>query len=200
MKRLVVIAALFAVPVAARADVYSWTDDDGVVHFTNTPGDPRAKKVKLGDYTYEVTDDAGKLRRLFRVDVERYDDIIKEAAGYYSLPPQLVKAVIAAESGFEPAAVSHAGAQGLMQLIPATARDMRVRDAFDARDNIWGGARYLRILANEFRGDVRLTVAAYNAGPNAVKRAAGVPDLRETTTYVKRVLELYRHYLSSWPS
>jgi soluble lytic murein transglycosylase-like protein len=82
-----------------------------------------------------------------------------------------------------------------MQLIPSTARAMQVRDPFDPRDNVYGGTRYLRVLANQFNGNVRLTVAAYNAGPEAVKKAAGVPPFKETQKYVPRVLRLYRHYL-----
>ena len=109
-----------------------------------------------------------------------------------------MKAVVAAESSFEPAAVSPAGAQGLMQLMPATAREMKVRDAFDPRANIFGGCRYLRLMANRFAGDVRLTAAAYNAGSEAVERAKGVPPFDETETYVKRVLKLYHHYLKTW--
>ncbi len=114
------------------------------------------------------------------------------------MPPSLVTALVAVVSSFEPAAFSHAGAQGLMQLIPSTARAMQVRDPFDPRDNVYGGVRYLRVLANEFGGSVRLTVAAYNAGPKRVRRARGVPNIAETETYVRRVLTLYEHYLSTW--
>ena len=131
---------------------------------------------------------------------DTYDLIIIEAARYYSLPPALVKAVVAVESSFEPAAVSHAGAQGLMQLIPRTARAMHVRDVFDPRGNVFGGARYLRILANQFNGDIRRTLSAYNAGPRAVERAGGVPHIDETRKYLRRVLALYHHYLKTWSS
>jgi soluble lytic murein transglycosylase-like protein len=114
------------------------------------------------------------------------------------LPPALVKAVIAAESAFDPRAVSKAGALGLMQLMPQTAREMRVGDVFDPRTNIFGGTRYLRLMANRFAGDVRRTAAAYNAGPEAVERSRDIPNIPETRTYVQRVLKLYRHYLQNW--
>ncbi len=133
---------------------------------------------------------------MHRVDVVRYDGIIREAAAYYSLPFELVKAVVAAESDFEPRAQSAAGAQGLMQLIPSTARDMYVSDIFDPRENVFGGVRYLRYLANTFNGDVRLTVAAYNAGPDVVGKRADVPNIEETQTYVKRVMAFYHYYLT----
>jgi soluble lytic murein transglycosylase-like protein len=184
----------------ARATVYAYTDKDGTIHLTNIPDDPRYRPypVEGKNNTFRWQDDIGKLRKVHRVDVDAYDLLIVEAAQYYTLPPALVKAVVAVESSFEPAAVSHAGAQGLMQLIPRTARQMQVRDPFDPRDNIYGGARYLRVLANEFPGSVPLTVAAYNAGPERVTRAGGVPRIPETQTYVRRVLTLYKHYLKTW--
>jgi soluble lytic murein transglycosylase-like protein len=189
-----------AVAVPARAEVYSYVDDEGVTHFTNVPRDPRAKPIPLAntENTFALPDDASAKRRLHRVDVTRYDAFIIEAARYYSLPPALVKAVIAAESAFEPEAVSSAGALGLMQLMPNTARALRVADCFDPRANIYGGSRYLRILANRLQGDIRLTAAAYNAGPEAVERARGVPSIEETENYVARVLMYYRHYVEHW--
>lgn len=185
-------------PGLARAELYTWTDENGVIHFTNVrPGSESAVSGKQN--TYEWRDELGGLRRLHKVDVATYDELIREAARYYTLPPALVKAVVAAESGFEPSAVSHAGAQGLMQLIPSTAREMKVRDPFDPEQNVYGGARYLRVLANQFEGDIRLTLAGYNAGPQAVKRAGRrVPAIEETQIYVRRVLQLYEHYLESW--
>ncbi|MBI3178817.1 MAG: lytic transglycosylase domain-containing protein [Deltaproteobacteria bacterium] len=186
-------------PTSARAEIYAFTDPDGVIHITNIPDDPRYRPYPLegSNNTFEWKDDVGKLRRVHRVHIDKYDAVIREAAQYYSLPAPLVKAVIAVESSFEPEAVSHAGAVGLMQLIPSTARAMHVRDPFDPRDNIYGGVRYLRVLANQFGGDVRLTVAAYNAGPKAVERAKGVPNIQETKQYLARVLTLYHHYASA---
>lgn len=201
MRRLVALLALLAAPRVAHAELYTFVDDEGVVHFTNIPTDPRAKPAKTGASlnTFEWKDELGKLRRVHRVDVTEYDELIVEAARYYTLPPALVKAVVAVESSFEPGAVSPAGAQGLMQLIPRTAGEVFVGNSFDPKQNVYGGTRYLRMLANQFDGDVRLTVAAYNAGPKAVERAGRVvPSIPETQVYVRRVLQLYSHYLKTW--
>jgi soluble lytic murein transglycosylase-like protein len=125
---------------------------------------------------------------------EEYDAYIREAAALYQIPEALVRAVIRVESNFDPRAVSHANAQGLMQLIPATAERMLVTDPFDARQNVLGGTRYLRVLANLFNGNLQLTLAAYNAGENAVIRYKGIPPYEETQAYVSRVLEFYNIY------
>ncbi|MGC4066913.1 MAG: lytic transglycosylase domain-containing protein [Polyangiaceae bacterium] len=124
----------------------------------------------------------------------RYDEYISQAARLYQIPEELVRAVIQVESGYMARAVSKANAKGLMQLIPATAQRMQVEDVFDPRQNIFGGTRYLRILANLFNGDLTLTIAAYNAGEAAVMRYGGVPPYRETEDYVTRVVSLYRKY------
>lgn len=121
----------------------------------------------------------------------RYDAIIEEAARLYQLPSHFIRAVVKVESNFDPNVVSRTGAMGLMQLMPGTARAMGVVNAFDPRQNIFGGTRYLRFLANTFRGDLVLTVAAYNAGEGAVQRYGGVPPYDETRRYVQRVI---RHY------
>jgi soluble lytic murein transglycosylase-like protein len=105
-----------------------------------------------------------------------------------------VRAVIKVESNFDPRAISHANARGLMQLIPGTADRMMVRDVFDPRENIFGGTRYLRVLANLFNGDLELTLASYNAGEGAVMRHGGIPPYAETRDYVERVLGYYRVY------
>lgn len=195
---ILTFVAVFGVAQKVHAELYSFTDKDGVVHFTNLPDDPRYRPYKLGDNTFQWTDELGTMQKVHRVDIKDYDELIVEASRYYSLPPALVKAVIAVESSFEPQAISPAGAQGLMQLIPQTAKEMFVENVFSPRDNVYGGTRYLRVLANQFRGDVRLTVAAYNAGPSAVEKARAVPNIPETVTYVQRVLRLYHHYLSNW--
>ena len=127
--------------------------------------------------------------------VEDIDYIIKEKADKYNLDESLIKAVIKAESGFNPNAVSKAGASGLMQLMPGTARGLGVEDIFDVEQNIEGGAKYLRGMLDRFDGDKSLALAAYNAGPNAVKRYGGIPPYQETQNYVKRVLCYERNYL-----
>lgn len=196
-RRAAWLLALVIWPLTARAELYSYTTSDGVVHFTNVPP-KRTQEVPTAKNTYLWEDEAGVVQKLHRVDMNVFDPIVFAAATYYALPPALVKAVIAVESGFEPRAVSPAGALGLMQLLPSTARQMFVEDCFDATDNIYGGTRYLRILANRFGGDLRLTLAAYNAGPEVVDRVKGVPNIPETQTYVRRVLVLYQHYLTTW--
>ncbi len=120
--------------------------------------------------------------------------VAQEAAAHYSLPVELVLAVIKVESNFNPAATSRRGAQGLMQLMPTTAAELGVTDVFDPRQNIFAGARYLRMLVNEFDGQVSLAVAAYNAGAGAVRRAGGIPPIPETQGYVPAVLAAYRGY------
>jgi soluble lytic murein transglycosylase-like protein len=116
-----------------------------------------------------------------------YDDIIADAAAQYDLDPALIRAVMRAESAFNPMVVSPAGAQGLMQLMPALAEEMGVVDPFDPRQNIMGGARYLRWLLDHNRGNIPLTLAGYNAGPTIVAKYRKIPPFRETQNYVKRI-------------
>ena len=200
VKYALLFAMLSLWPALARAELFSFVDDEGVIHFTNMPNDPRYRPLPQNNSnnTFQWKDDLGAWRRIHRVDVTTFDDLILEASRYYSLPPALVKAIMAVESSFEPKALSPAGALGLMQLIPSTAKEMRVADPYDPRANIYGGVRYLRILANRFSGDLRLTIAAYNAGPLAVEKNGGVPPFVETRRYVERVLTLYKHYLTHW--
>ena len=124
----------------------------------------------------------------------RYDKQIDYYGRRYNIDPDLIKAIIKAESGFDRYAVSSAGARGLMQLMPGTAREMNVSDPFNPDQNIAGGVRYLRSLLKMFNGNVVLSLAAYNAGPNQVKRSRGVPRITETRQYIKRVLRYYEEY------
>ncbi len=197
---LVVLGAIL--PIAsptARADIFTYTDAEGVVHFTNIP--PRRERgVRVVMRTRPARpDDApratGGTRDGSTERYTRYDAYIQEAAALYHLPVAFIRAVIRVESDYHLGAISRVGAQGLMQLMPGTAERMGVRDAFDPRQNILGGTRYLRILANDFRGDLILTIAAYNAGEGAVVRHRGVPPYAETQRYVQRVLGWYYHYL-----
>ena len=175
-----------------------------MVHFTNDSSERGAREYHPGDELGfggepSKVKFANTSRMWAPVEVQdkkssRYDRLIKQAADKYRLPPALVKAVTATESGFNPQAHSHAGACGLMQLMPATAAEMEVADIYDPEQNINGGARYLRYLINAFDGDVKLAVAAYNAGPNLVSKLGRVPNIPETRGYVKRVLSLYKSY------
>jgi soluble lytic murein transglycosylase-like protein len=121
---------------------------------------------------------------------EAYDEIIREAAELYDMDPDLIRAVMAAESAFHPFAVSRTGAEGLMQLMPELADEMGVSDAFDPRENIMGGVRYLKRLLNYHNGNLDLALASYNAGPGNVQRYGGVPPFRETRNYIKTVKQL----------
>lgn len=195
------LAVLFGVGVAgeAHADIYSYVDENGVVHFSsNGKGDGRyslymkstSKRTKGSKFTGKAVPPSDRSVERFT----RYDKWIRQAATLYQLPEELVRAVIKVESDYDPRAVSSAGAQGLMQLMPQTATRMQVRDSFDPRENIFGGVRYLRILANLFNGDLDLTIAAYNAGEGAVGRYKGIPPYPETVDYVVRVRTFYSAY------
>ena len=126
-------------------------------------------------------------------DQTTHDHLIREASEAYELPFAFIKAVIKIESNFNTHAVSRVGAMGLMQLMPGTAGDMGVTDAFDARQNIFGGTRYLRLMANRYNGDINLVLAAYNAGPGNVDKVSGIP-FESTRGYVKNVYHWYKKY------
>ncbi len=182
----------------ARADIYQYIDADGVLHFTNqAPGKGGQWKLYAKSKDGAAKKPEGWPRPFGGGGIERYtrfDDIIREAAGYYQLPEAFVRAIIKVESDFDPTALSVAGAQGLMQLMPETGSHMLVTDPWDPRENIFGGCRYLRVLANMFNGDLDLTIAAYNAGEGSVIRAGGIPNIAETQDYVVKVKAFYRRY------
>ncbi|TLM67847.1 MAG: lytic transglycosylase domain-containing protein [Deltaproteobacteria bacterium] len=178
----------------ARADIYRYVDENGVVHFTNAPQlTARPNKQTWNFYRKELR--PGKALAGGNLLPQSYRDIIRQNARAYQLEEALVKAVIKAESNYNPQSLSNKGAQGLMQLIPETARLMNVDDPFDPAENIRGGSNYLRLMLDRFNGNLDLALAAYNAGPNAVQRHGGIPPYEETRNYVQRVrryLEQYR--------
>jgi soluble lytic murein transglycosylase-like protein len=187
--RLLGAAALLwlcAVPGLARAgSLYRFIDDRGVVHYTNISYDKRYQRVRPpSGFGWSAVS---------RRDGRRFDVLIREAADGAGVPAAIVKAVIHAESAFDTNAVSRAGAIGLMQLMPGTARELGVLDPFRADENVHGGARYLRHLHDRY-GSWMFTLAAYNAGPTAVDRYQGIPPYAETQAYVRRVLTYYRRY------
>lgn len=181
--------------------IYAYEDEDGTITYTNQPPAKakRARKLK-GTFSAapkKVESARGSTApvRTARVDREDINTALAEAARQYDLPEPLLRAVMHTESYFNPTAVSSAGASGLMQLMPKTAEAMHVTDIFDVRQNIFGGARYLRVLANQFDGDMVKMLAAYNAGPEAVRRYGGnIPPFRETQAYVRKVVKLYFQY------
>jgi soluble lytic murein transglycosylase-like protein len=176
-------------PVVAGADIYRFVDKDGVIHYSNTQPDekftlylregpkaaPRAKGTDLPAATWMT----GYVDRFSRAN---------------DLPPALVHAIIKAESNGQRNAVSPKGAKGVMQLMPFTSKRLRVADPFDPIENIEGGIKYIKELLVTFEGNLTNTVAAYNAGPAAVRKYGGIPPYQETRLYVRRVMDLYRQY------
>jgi hypothetical protein len=187
--RPLLLALAFAVAspdTGAGEALFVVEDEDGQLVFTNTADTAGARLVPgfaaetAPRITYEAV-------RSVRLPETIYDDFIDRVGDEYGVSPRLIKAVAVVESGLDPHAVSHKGAQGLMQLMPATARRYGVRDAFDPLENLRAGTAHLRDLLLEFDGNLTLALAAYNAGAGAVRRAGGVPAYRETRNYVTRV-------------
>ena len=175
----------------AHADVYAFTDEQGVLHLSDSPLDARYQLV-LSEPKPAPAPSAVAPAPL-PPSAAPLQAMIHAAAAKYRVEPALVHAVIQVESNFNPRAMSPRGAQGLMQLMPATAQRFGVADGFDARQNIEGGVRYLAELLALFKSDLRLALAAYNAGENAVMQYGNqVPPYRETLDYVPKVLEVYR--------
>ncbi len=182
------------------ADVYMLKNARGIIYFSDTPPASRSRARIIKRYKpFPFKKPAVSQRRTkyfprsrrFSFS-SRYDHLIRDAARKYNLDPMLIKAVIKAESDFDRFSVSSKGAKGLMQLMPGTARQMRVTSVFDPRQNINGGSKYLRKMLDQFGGGSRLALAAYNAGPTAVKSHRGVPPYPETRRYIQKVRTYYR--------
>lgn len=198
MPRLLAALALVAVGTPALADIFMFKDERGVVHFTNIPnGDKRFRLVRKEESTSDYTRAAGMPQYVLPTAelIKRYSPIIATASKAHNVDVALVHAVITAESGYNPSAVSRAGARGLMQLMPETAKRFGVQNIHDPTENIHGGVKYLRELLTMFNGNRELAVAAYNAGENAVIRAGHrIPAYPETMHYVPKVLGLYKKF------
>jgi soluble lytic murein transglycosylase-like protein len=185
-------AALAAVVLAAAPDaasaqtIWVFQDETGQLHFSDTRYHGGFRRLSRADSPVPSFTATASNRR--------WDALIRKAGDAHGVSPGLVKAVIHVESRFNPKAVSHRGARGLMQLMPLTAGDLGVADSFNPWQNIDGGTRYLQRLVQRFDGDLHLSLAAYHAGPATVERYNGVPPYRVTHRYVRRVLELYRRY------
>ncbi len=198
---LALVGCLLGRPAIVGAEeVYSYQDEDGVLHFSNAPTDGRYHKVNRAGGSTIYRKAQARARPVSTAPgggskLDRFREQIRLAAGKYRLPEGLLLAVMAVESNYDHRALSEKGAMGLMQLMPGTAREMYVDDAWDPAQNIEGGARYLRILANQYAGDPVQALAAYNAGPDAVRRAGGaVPNIPETREYVRKVVELWKAF------
>jgi len=195
---LLAILLCFSGAAPARADIYAFTDRTGVIHYSNVPVDPRYERV-ISEPPAEAVPAVPTANWHSRVAA--YSDLIDEAARRAKLSPALLRAVIAVESAFDPQAVSPKGAQGLMQLRPATAQRYGVRRPFDPRDNLQGGASYIRDLLKRYGNDLELALAAYNAGEDAVDRyGRTIPPFPETRAYVPAVLKFYRRFLADLPA
>jgi hypothetical protein len=212
------LAAAVALGLAAgnaHAEFYRYVDDQGVVHLTDSPTSRSYAKYRptihgsgkginiiarrssiLGLGRREIRYSLGAFIPSGpggRPEPSSYDALIERVAERYEVPAALIKAVVKTESNFQRHAVSRKGAQGLMQLMPGTAADLGVEDAFSAEQNVHGGTRYLRAMIDRY-GSWQHALAAYNAGPGAVDQYGGIPPYRETREYVERVLHYYRRY------
>jgi soluble lytic murein transglycosylase len=194
---LLVLGGLaIALPEQASAEIYMYRDRLGVLHFSNAPADPGYQRWAPSTGGFRVSSGVSS-RRVGPNKVRRtaFDPIIADAAQRHRVDAALVKAVIRAESDFIPYARSPKGALGLMQLMPATARMHNVWSVFEPKSNIEGGVRHLRLLLDQYNGNVRLALAAYNAGGGAVQRHGGIPPYPETVNYLERVLRFRDQYL-----
>ena len=174
---------LAAFPAHVDAQIYAWRDPDGTLVLSSTAREGAVRTYAIPTATSGIR----TTRPVAPSRAQRFEPLIAEYAAVHDVRPDLVRAVIQAESAFNPAATSHKGAMGLMQLMPATAAELGVDDPYDPAQNIRGGVTYLRQLLDQFDGNEELALAAYNAGPGAVTRYGAVPPYRETRDYIKRI-------------
>ena len=173
---------------SSLAETYTFIDSEGILHFTNVPSDIRYKPLEKPGSKQKVSPWCQSHH------FNTIDAMILDMAEKYGLDPALIKALVKAESDFDPMAVSKDGAIGLMQLMPQTAKEMKVTNPFDPQENVEGGTKYFRHLWEAFEGDIVLSIAAYNAGKNAVLKYRQVPPYRQTRRFVDRVLSYYYLY------
>jgi len=183
------------------AEIYRFTDKDGMVHYTNIKPVSQTN-VKTFSFPCYVSDPKCQQLDWERIPLNRlaFSEAIEATAEVFSIEESLIRAIIHAESAYQPEALSPQGAQGLMQLMPATQKELQIKNIFDPVSNIEGGTRYLASLLKEFNQNIDLATAAYNAGPGAVHKYGGIPPFKETREYVRRVKILYRRYDRSNPT
>lgn len=184
MGLLIALFFLFVAAPAVQADIYMFIDSQGVLHFTNAP--------TSSQYTLYI-----KERPKPAPATKKYDGIIQEASNLFGLSFSLLKAIIKVESDFDSRAVSKKGALGLMQIMPQNLRALNIREPYDPKQNIMGGARYFKSLIERFEGKLPLALAAYNAGPTIVDKYRNIPPIRETKDYVKKVMKYFYLYKNS---
>ena len=190
LSRLFILSFLLW-PVVSGADIYRYVDGDGVIHYSNTQPD-----AKFTLYLREGPKAAPRAPASALPGASWMTGYVDRFSRANDLPPALVHAIIKAESNGQRKAVSPKGARGVMQLMPFTSKRLRVADPFDPIENIEGGIKYIKELLVTFEGNLTNTIAAYNAGPAAVRKYGGVPPYQETRLYVRRVMDLYRVYSS----
>ena len=178
------ISSLTCSVPTTTAEIYQYIGRDGSISLTNVPSDSRYQKIEVESSRFHTT-----------MSEQELEPVIRRHSSQQQIHPALIRAVIKAESDFDPRAVSRAGAIGLMQLMPQTAIRLDVRDMYNPDDNVGGGAKYLRQLLDRFHGNLPLALAAYNAGENAVDRYQALPPFDETRQYVRKVLRYYRTFL-----
>jgi hypothetical protein len=201
---LVMVLLVIDIPLL-QAEMYICSDQFGAMNFTNVPNgsdckpvDLKKKNGSLANITFNSSRRHSESRRYSGSASTRYDREIRRIGMRYNVDPSLIKAIIHTESAFDNQAVSHCGAQGLMQLMPGTAEELQVANPFNPLENIDGGTRYFRYLLDNFNEDLILSLAAYNAGPGVVTRTGGVPRIPETLQYINRVLKRYKVYKATW--
>ena len=179
---LVAALVLFVAVPFLYADIYMYVDEDGTTCFTNLV--PQTPKYHV------IIKERKRFSRSYSED--KYDEHIREASGIHGVSFPLLKAIMKAESDFNPKAVSKKGAKGLMQIMPSNFKILGIKDPFNPRENVMGGALYLRQMLDRFNGKIHLALAAYNAGPDSVDRSGGIPPIRETENYVNKVMKYYK--------
>ena len=180
------IIFLIAFVSSVQADIYRFIDDGGVMHFTNTP------TSNQHDYRLFIKERTTVSTKFHHTD--KYDELISDASRKFDVDSRLLKAMIKAESDFDPRAISRKGAMGLMQIMPENFKMLNLENPFDPWQNIRAGAQYFKKLYKRFNGKLALSLAAYNAGPTAVDRYKNIPPYQETEEYVRRVLRYYRTF------